>query len=965
MTQVSNSKFAGLFIFFILISLFFSSTIIFSDVEPTQNVSVLAESETTFWPEAESAETRSTADDPFTLVLLPDSQIYAKNYPHIYTNQTWWIVNNSARLNIQYVLHEGDITNNNNIAQWTNANTSQHIMDGKVPYTLSPGNHDLGPNGNAANRDTYMNDYFNVTQYETWPTLGGVFESGKMENSYHLFTADGLDWMIVSLEFAPRDAVLAWANQVVSQYSDRIVFVVTHNYMAGNARNGGYGGNYGLINAPEGAASGEDIWQYFVRKHRNILCVFSGHILVEAGYLKSVGDEGNTVHQMMANFQMNSNGGNGFLRLLKFDVDQGKIDVKTYSPYVDSYRTESYHQFELDFDKWWYVNDEPVILNNITSFELTEDDDERYLMMDGNLDQNNGIFYDENMAHGDKLTYYIWNGKKWSDYGDFGIFENQNLTVMILDNGSLEVLPKPDRFGSDSIKLKAEDSVGAFITTKVQITIHPLNDAPIINDTILWNYSSPPDKVWSGKIRCLEDSWANFTVTAYDPLDAPEVTDLEYSTNSTMDNAPFFKIDPTSGYITLRPTNEDVGVYYLKIVVDDNGAINNIAEYDLMLEVLNTNDPPTITNLDVLECYEDQLYSVEYSAIDVDPTNDDFVWNVISDTTFLMMNPASGVLNGTPENSDVGEYFVNVTVSDKNGGFNFSNFILVVHNTNDPPIITNYVQDFKFLEDTIDNHLNLSSWFGDIDGDELVFHSDTDENMTILISANGSVRLIPKANWSGSGTLTFYANDSLAEVKDSVDYNVKAVNDAPFVPEIELLIDKYYEGSAQLVLGNASDVDLLYGDELYFRWSSNVTGKLDSGEMINLSLPSGYHTITLTVRDKAGAKCNVSIGVEVLPNPNKMVEPPTTKDESDATGSGNIYLALGVVIGIIIFIVIFFIFLKHKKSKLDSESETTPSIPTIPEPRAPIPPTLSSTHKPKTPKDKHGQPLMPKQKDEN
>ena len=64
-----------------------------------------------------------------------------------------------------------------------------------------------------------MNDYFNITQYEAWPTLGEVFESGKIENSYHLFTADGLDWMIVSLEFAPRDAVLVWANQVVSQHS--------------------------------------------------------------------------------------------------------------------------------------------------------------------------------------------------------------------------------------------------------------------------------------------------------------------------------------------------------------------------------------------------------------------------------------------------------------------------------------------------------------------------------------------------------------------------------------------------------------------------------------------------------------------------------------------------------------------------------------------------------------------------
>ena len=50
------------------------------------------------------------------------------------------------------------------------------------------------------------------------PTFGGTFEPGHVENSYSLMSAGGGGWLILSLEFGPRDQVLAWADGILKRY---------------------------------------------------------------------------------------------------------------------------------------------------------------------------------------------------------------------------------------------------------------------------------------------------------------------------------------------------------------------------------------------------------------------------------------------------------------------------------------------------------------------------------------------------------------------------------------------------------------------------------------------------------------------------------------------------------------------------------------------------------------------------
>ncbi|WP_217896393.1 metallophosphoesterase [Oceanobacillus rekensis] len=303
-------------------------------------------------PNDVEAEASSSA---FKIAILPDTQNLSRNHPDIFRAQTQWIADNSEEQNIKFVTHVGDIVNNNNTPQWEVANDAMRTLDGVVPYSVLPGNHDMGTNGSANTRDTTLyNTYFPVSDFSGTETFGGVYpaEPDKYDNNYHTFNAGGTDWLVLSLEFGPRDPVLDWANEVVSTHPKHRVIVVTHSYMfsdetrhsTGHAWNAH---NYGVGSEPGGVNDGEEMWQKFVKQHPNISMVLSGHVLNDGqGRRVSVGNYGNKVYQMLANYQMQENGGNGFLRLLEIDPEKGTVKGISYSPYLDEYKTDWQNEFQ-------------------------------------------------------------------------------------------------------------------------------------------------------------------------------------------------------------------------------------------------------------------------------------------------------------------------------------------------------------------------------------------------------------------------------------------------------------------------------------------------------------------------------------------------------------------------------------------------------------------------------------------
>jgi 3',5'-cyclic AMP phosphodiesterase CpdA len=298
---------------------------------------------------------REYVSGSWTLAVLPDTQVYSLRYPGMFYAQTGWIARNRDGVNIKYVLQLGDVVNNNTPRQWRNARDAMSLLDGIVPYAIAPGNHDYGPNGSASTRDTLFNEYFPYDEIARWPTFGGAMVAGRLDNTYHLFEAGGVEWIIIALEWAPRDETIAWANEVMERHADRIGILMTHAYMNNNDLRYDHTDtehpqdyNPHHYQTPGAINDGEELWNKLIRGH-DFLLVLNGHVLGDGtGYLASTNDLGRTCHQMLANYQMRELGGEAYMRLLEFQPDGRTIQVKTYSPLYDGYLLAPDQQFRIE-----------------------------------------------------------------------------------------------------------------------------------------------------------------------------------------------------------------------------------------------------------------------------------------------------------------------------------------------------------------------------------------------------------------------------------------------------------------------------------------------------------------------------------------------------------------------------------------------------------------------------------------
>ena len=157
-------------------------------------------------------------------------------------------------------------------------------------------------------------------------------------------------FLIISLECKPRDEVLDWANTIVAKHSEHRVIVLTHAYInAAKSRNT----NGGV--KPEGN-TGEQVWQKFVYKHKNIFMVLCGHHAGEA-LRTDIGEHGNKVHQILCDYQHLHNGGESWLRYMVFNPNENKVSVYTYNPVLDKFNSGKSSRFDLDYPM---VNNSPA-----------------------------------------------------------------------------------------------------------------------------------------------------------------------------------------------------------------------------------------------------------------------------------------------------------------------------------------------------------------------------------------------------------------------------------------------------------------------------------------------------------------------------------------------------------------------------------------------------------------------------
>ncbi len=233
-----------------------------------------------------AAEQFAQTTEAFTIAVLPDTQFYCDtrlklaskwgngDLRRYFFEQTRWVRDNRKRLNIAFLVHEGDIVQTDAPEEWAIAKEAMSILDGKVPYCMCLGNHDMGFKKTdneyggdiAVNRTTQFNRYFPREIFAKRREFGGTFDPDRHDNSWYHFEPAGLKFLVVALEYNPRDEVLDWANRIVAEHPDHRVIVLTHSYLKANKKRA-------TKELKLKGNSGEQMWQKFVRKHRNIFMV--------------------------------------------------------------------------------------------------------------------------------------------------------------------------------------------------------------------------------------------------------------------------------------------------------------------------------------------------------------------------------------------------------------------------------------------------------------------------------------------------------------------------------------------------------------------------------------------------------------------------------------------------------------------------------------------------------------------
>lgn len=273
----------------------------------------------------------------FTIVVLPDTQVYSERYPEIFTSQTQWIVDNKDTLNIKFVVHVGDIVNHGGLLkQWDNANYSMSIMDGEVPYLVIPGNHDYNDKCAGLPRNlSNFNHYFPHSRFEGYEWYGGHYPLDGNQNNYGFFETKSEEYIVLGLEFCPTNATIEWANNVLDRYPGKKVILFTHLFMHFDNTRSKPGDRwhcdtYGC----SGGCNTEDIWNRIILSHPNVVFVTSGHVLGNGQGERTDYVDGHPVYQVLQNYQFLRNGGNGLLKYYTFKPGSDNIRGTTYSPYT-------------------------------------------------------------------------------------------------------------------------------------------------------------------------------------------------------------------------------------------------------------------------------------------------------------------------------------------------------------------------------------------------------------------------------------------------------------------------------------------------------------------------------------------------------------------------------------------------------------------------------------------------------
>lgn len=287
--------------------------------------------------------------EPYTIAVIPDTQ-YATASGHLFEDQTEWLVENRERLNLVFVAHEGDVVNDMTAAdQWQSAEVAfDNLADAGIPFAVAPGNHDILPVDAPQNETTEWDEHM-AGRVQASVGYGGSLD-GSTSNTWHTFSAGGVDYLVLGLQFGPSTDVLLAARQQAAALPDHTAILLTHDYLDSDGTLRDFPTDAAAAGRVAGQQDGVGIWADLVSPASTIRYTLNGH--VEAGgtsaYTVSTRADGSRVHQMMANYQ--TLGATAHLRLLTFypqTSGEPVVRAQTVDVVTDKHLTDSRNRFFL------------------------------------------------------------------------------------------------------------------------------------------------------------------------------------------------------------------------------------------------------------------------------------------------------------------------------------------------------------------------------------------------------------------------------------------------------------------------------------------------------------------------------------------------------------------------------------------------------------------------------------------
>ncbi|EFL36121.1 secreted protein [Streptomyces viridochromogenes DSM 40736] len=273
---------------------------------------------------AEAASMARWRPDPrsrrFTLAVMPDTQ-YLFDGPSIdrapVEASLRYLLEHGREENIVFLSHLGDLTQNGAKEEFAAIGEAFGLLDRRgVGYSVLAGNHDVRPSTTDQRGATPYLDAFGPKRFEGKPTFGGASPDGY--NTFHRFAAGGREWLVLALDWRLSPQGYAWAKEVLAKHPKTPVILTTHELVVEDDTLSDYG---------------QQLWDQLIEDHDQIFLALGGHYW-PAGRATRKNAAGHDVQLHLTNYQNRYFGGAAMIRLYRFDLDRGVIDVETLSPWI-------------------------------------------------------------------------------------------------------------------------------------------------------------------------------------------------------------------------------------------------------------------------------------------------------------------------------------------------------------------------------------------------------------------------------------------------------------------------------------------------------------------------------------------------------------------------------------------------------------------------------------------------------